>query len=76
MDRRSGLKLEMTSTFFVVLKSSWPILYSYKVCQTPNGRAEPDGFLPSPSIVRVSRTPSETRLSYIFNNIYEDNWIF
>ena len=39
-DGISGLKLEMTSysdiaydvtNFFVVLKSSWPILYSYQV---------------------------------------------
>ena len=61
-DRRSGLKLVMTSysdnaydvtNLFVVLKSSWPILYSYQVSLLSDPRWQSktgEAFLPPPPI--------------------------
>ena len=65
-------KLEMTSysdiaydatNFFVVLKSSWLVLYSH-CCQKPNGRVNlgAGAFLPPPSNIGVARTPSKIGL--------------
>ena len=69
-------KLEMTSfsdnaydvtKFFVVLKSSWPILYSYQVSLLSDTKwqSQREGFFcppPPPSNIRVARTPSNIGL--------------
>ena len=81
-DGTSGLKLEMTSypdnaydvtNLFLVLKSSWPILYSYKVSLLSDTKWQSKAggggltFCSSPSIIGVSRTPSKIGLNCQFS---------
>ena len=79
-DGKSGLKLEMISysdndydvtNFFVVLKSSWPVLYSdYQVSllSDPKWQSLTGGFLGPPSIIWVSPDPIQNRVKKILEH--------